>query len=61
MAIVFGGDMAIEICKKLNIPLVHFSFPNTRRAGLSDTPNLGFKGMLSLVESLINEVLFNDV
>ncbi|RLA93704.1 MAG: hypothetical protein DRG25_04030 [Deltaproteobacteria bacterium] len=53
--------MAIEICKKLNIPLVHFSFPNTRRAGLSDTPNLGFKGMLSLVESLINRVLFNDV
>lgn len=61
VAIVFGGDMEIDICKKLNIPLVHFSFPNTRRAGLSDTPNLGFKGMLSLVESLVNKVLFDDV
>jgi len=61
VAIVFGGDMEIDSCKKLNIPLVHFSFPNTRRAGLSDTPNLGFKGMLSLVESLINKVLFDDV
>lgn len=60
VAVVFGGDMEIDISGKLNIPLVHFSFPNTRRAGLSDTPNLGFKGMLSLLESLINKVLFDD-
>jgi len=57
--VVFGGDMEIDICKKLNIPLIHFSFPNTKKAVLTEVPNLGFKGMLSLVESLLNNVLFD--
>ncbi|GAB6163902.1 V-containing nitrogenase subunit beta [Desulfothermus naphthae] len=55
--LIFGSDTEKTISKKMNIPLIQFSYPILSRIFLNDTPYLGFKGISVLVEEIINQLL----
>ena len=54
--LIFGSETEKAVSKKMNIPLIQFSYPILSRIFLNDTPYLGFKGMLVLVEEIINHL-----
>ncbi|RLB09356.1 MAG: hypothetical protein DRG27_04565, partial [Deltaproteobacteria bacterium] len=54
--LIFGSETEKTISKKMNIPLIQFSYPILSRIFLNDTPYLGFKGIPVLVEEIINQL-----
>ena len=53
---IIGNELDISISKRVGIPLVMFSFPSISRITITELPYMGFRGVLSLVEDLINNV-----
>jgi nitrogenase molybdenum-iron protein beta chain len=55
--IIFGSTMERELAYELDVPLVRFSFPVIDAVSISDSPYAGFKGVLSLVENVVNSII----
>lgn len=55
--LIFGSTMERELAYELDVPLVRFSFPVIDEVSISDSPYAGFKGVLSLVEDVVNSVI----
>jgi len=54
---IFGSDMEKNISLKKSTPFIPFSFPSTLYVSLAETPYMGFKGCISLVEVILNYIL----
>ncbi len=55
--IVFGSSLERNICRRLGIPLVRFSFPVTDMIALTDTPFAGFRGVITWIEHILNSTM----
>jgi len=55
--LIFGSDLERRICHKKKTPLILISYPSTTRITLTSLPYMGFRGVLTLVEEMVNQVL----
>lgn len=55
--LIFGTDLERVISQKKNIPFLPFSYPTISRIALTSSPYLGFRGVLTLVEEMVNLAL----
>ncbi len=54
--ILFGSSLERNICRRLGVPLVRFSFPVTDMVALTDCPLAGFAGYKTWIEHILNSV-----
>jgi len=57
VSLILGSDLERRIYNKQKIPLIAISYPTTTRITLTSQPYMGFKGVLTLVEEMVNLIL----
>ena len=57
IAMLFGTDLENRISRARDIPLILYSYPTTSRIGLTSSPYMGFRGVPTLVEEMVNRVI----
>lgn len=55
--LIFGSTVERKLARELDVPLVRFSFPVVDEVSISDNPYAGFKGVLALVEKIVNSII----
>ena len=55
--ILFGSSYEKKIAQNKNISLIRFSYPVVDEISLSNTPLAGFKGVPTIIERIINEII----
>ena len=56
-ALVFGSSFEADISDRLNVPLIQYDYPVFHRVCISDSPYIGAKGTIHLVEDILNAVM----
>lgn len=56
-ALLFGSSFELDLAEELKIPLIRYDYPVFDEITLNDTPFLGAKGTLTLLEKILNAVL----
>ncbi|MBW2030081.1 MAG: hypothetical protein JRJ31_13505 [Deltaproteobacteria bacterium] len=57
IAMLFGTDLENRISKSMDIPLILYSYPTTSRIALTSSPYIGFRGVPTLIEEMVNHVI----
>ena len=57
IAMLFGTDLENRISRAMDIPLILFSYPTTSRIRLTSSSYMGFRGVPTLVEEMVNHVI----
>ena len=57
IGLIFGTDLERRISSELGIPLILWSFPTISRIDLTSNPYLGLRGVIGLVEEIVNSLL----
>lgn len=57
IAMLFGTDLERLISKAMGIPLILYSYPTTSRIDLTSSPYIGFRGVPTLIEEMVNHVI----
>ena len=57
VALILGSDLDRSICTKENRHLIPISYPTITRITLTPQPYMGFRGVLTLAEEIINLIL----
>ncbi|MBW2120192.1 MAG: nitrogenase component 1 [Deltaproteobacteria bacterium] len=55
--LMLGSDLERHISLKKNVSLILISYPTTSRLTLTSLPYMGFRGVLTLIEEMVNSVL----
>lgn len=56
-ALVFGSSFEGDIADRLEIPLIRYHYPVFDRISISDTPYLGGRGAVNIVEDILHYVV----
>jgi len=59
--LIFGTDLEKPIFQNRGVPLMLFSYPTTSRVALTSSPYMGFRGVLTLMEEMVNLILHGNV
>ncbi len=57
IGLIFGTDLERRLSSELGIPLILCSFPTISRIDLISSPYLGLRGVIGLVEEIVNSLL----
>lgn len=57
VAVCFGSTLEKRICNELGIPLVRCFFPVLDEISILDKPFVGFRGVISIVEKIVNSII----
>ena len=55
--VIFGSTVEKRLARELNIPLIRTAYPVLDAVSISDIPYAGFRGVINLVETIINAVI----
>ena len=55
--ILFGSSLERDICKKYGIPIVKLFFPVIDELFITNTPYVGFRGTIGIVQKIINSII----
>lgn len=56
---VFGSTMEKKLAHELHVPLIRTFYPLLDDVSVSDSPYAGFRGMIHLIEDIINSIIHN--
>lgn len=56
---IFGSSLEKKLAYELNVPLIRTFYPVLDGVSISDSPYAGFKGVINLIENVVNSVINN--
>ena len=56
---IFGSSLEKKLAYELNVPLIRTFYPVFDGVSISDSPYAGFKGVINLIENIVNSVINN--
>jgi light-independent protochlorophyllide reductase B subunit len=56
---IFGSTMEKKLAHEMNVPLIRAFYPLLDDVSISDSPYAGFRGVINIIEDIINPIIHN--